>query len=39
MDALIRYFFHIDPEALSDEQYFKIWRQLQYVLKAVGRME
>jgi hypothetical protein len=39
MDALIRYFFHIDPEALDDDAYFRVWRQIEYVMRSVGRLK
>ncbi|WP_158600311.1 hypothetical protein [Fibrisoma montanum] len=33
INALLRYFFHIDPDALSDEDFALRWRELQWVLK------
>jgi hypothetical protein len=27
MDVQIRYYFHVDPDQLDDDQYAKIWNQ------------
>jgi hypothetical protein len=38
-EALIRYFFHEDPNKLSDEEFCIRWEQLKYCLKMDGKMK
>ena len=31
--ALIRFYFHLDPSAMSDEEFVERWRELEYCFK------
>jgi len=35
----LRFFFHIDPEALSDEDWLSKVAEMEWVLEATGKMK
>jgi hypothetical protein len=39
MDGLLRFYFKVDPDKLSDEEFSQRWAQLNWVLKKRGSDE
>lgn len=37
IDAYIRYYFHENPDNMTDDEYWKAWGQLKFVLKQTGQ--
>jgi hypothetical protein len=37
--ALIHFYFHVDPDTLSDEEFAKYWGRLVYVLRLKNELE
>lgn len=37
--ALMRFYLHINPDELDDDQFAKEWARLKWVLKQTGQME
>jgi hypothetical protein len=37
--AWLRYYFHVDADKLSQEEIEKMWIQLAFCLKELGKME
>lgn len=35
----MRYYFHLDPNNLNDQEYWEIAGELEYVLKFDGKIE
>jgi hypothetical protein len=36
MGALLRFYFQIEPDGLSEDEFWKQWGRLEYVLKLNG---
>ena len=39
MAALIRFFFKVNPDEMTEDEFAKAWGQLQYALKKTGQMK
>ena len=35
MSAWIRHYFHVDPYTLSTREFARLWREAEYLLKAI----
>jgi len=38
MDAQIRYYFHIDPDLLDEDQYARIWNQCTWFVRTQSKL-
>lgn len=39
ISALLRYFFKIDPDLLSDDEFYMRWGELKWCLKKFDKMK